>query len=566
MTSTTLDPHAEFAAACSEVLARNFLAAADRLQRLKAANAHPLAGYWLSAALGGLGDRAGQHAALYEAADLHALAVMEDCDVDLRQLETDPAYALQVADTFYSHRQVGVATAAYRRALIHPAAPMPARLGYGLALQHQGRAEEAAAAFAEAYAVSNRAPAVHSFLLYALFYVEDGVRRHAAAARKWAEAFAGATPPAFANPALEGRKLRIGYSAPAVTSSQARQFIMPVLESHDPETVEVIVYLKDAPNAALPPHVQHRVVGALGDLALARRIREDAIDVLVDLWGHTANGRLSVFALKPAPVQVSWMNYIQTTGLPAMDYVIHPDGMEEAHAQDHFEEKIWRIGPVISPFRPDPRPEPTPTPARAKGFVTFGSYNHPARLSEPTVAAWAAILNRTPGAELVLRYSYFDDSVLQNVTLMRFAAYGVDPNRIVFRGHAAQPAYYESYAEIDIGLDPSPCPGGTTTNDALANGVPVISLKGDDYFARLGSALVSTVGVPHLVADSWDEYVDRAVELASDVAALDALRLQVRLAFDALPERSGPVFTRKLEAAFQAMFQRWREGKASAAA
>jgi predicted O-linked N-acetylglucosamine transferase (SPINDLY family) len=268
-----------------------------------------------------------------------------------------------------------------------------------------------------------------------------------------------------------------------------------------------------------------------------------------------------VFARKPAPVQASWLNYVQTTGLEVVDYLIHPDCLKVAGAQDHCAETLWYLGPTISPFRPDSRPEPTPTPALARGFVTLANYNHPARLNDETVAAWSAILNKVPGSRLVLRYRYYQDEALQNVTLMRFVAHGVAPERIQFGEPLAQPDYYRSYAEIDIALDPSPNPGGTTSLDAVANGVPLLTLAGEDYFSRIGLAVVEPLGLDELIAGSWPDYIERAVALAHDIPALDALRAKVRQAFDASERRDEAGFTRRLEAAFRDMFSLWSVGR-----
>ncbi len=363
---------------------------------------------------------------------------------------------------------------------------------------------------------------------------------------------------------MEGRRLKLGYVLPSL-GQQARPFLLPVLESHDRERVHTTLYLQGSP-AGPAPADKVRVIGGLDDAAAAERIRADGVDVLVDLWGHTAGGRLGVFVRKPAPVQVSWLNYVQTTGVPEIDWLIHADCMDVDGAQDHCAETIWRLGPVISPFRPDPRPEPTPTPALVAGHVTFGSYNHPARLNDATIAAWAEILKRTPGSRLALRYRYFVDEVLQNAVLMRFAACGIGPDRIDFFPSEPQPAYYQSYAGIDIALDPSPCPGGTTSLDAVANGVPVLTLAGPDYFSRIGVAVVGPLGLDELVAADWDDYVARAVRLASDLPALDALRRRVREAFDASGRRDEAGFTRRLEDAYREMFVRWRAGRSQRSA
>ncbi len=308
------------------------------------------------------------------------------------------------------------------------------------------------------------------------------------------------------------------------------------------------------------------MIGDLSDGEAARLVREDRIDVLLDLWGHTAHGRLGVFARRAAPVQVSWMNYVQTTGLKEMDYLLHPDSLNVPGAQDDCTETLWYIGPSPGPFRPDPRPDPTPTPALAAGFVTFASYTHPIRLSDQTLDGWSRILKAVEGSRLVLRYGYYVDEVLKNTILTRFAARGVAQSRIHFRGHVTQPEYYQSYAEIDLALDPAPCPTGTTGADALANGVPMLTLAGADYYSRIGVANLSPLGLDELITESWDEYVERAVALTSDHQALDALRRRVRAAFDASPRRDEEGFTRRLEGEFVKMFQRWREGRQADAA
>ena len=145
------------------------------------------------------------------------------------------------------------------------------------------------------------------------------------------------------------------------------------------------------------------------------------------------------------------------------------------------------------------------------------------------------------------------------MTLMRFAAHGVEPHRILFRDQLAQPDYYQSYAEIDLALDPGPCPGGTTSVDAVANGVPLLTLAGTDYYSRIGVVVLEPLGLSELITESWDDYVRRAVELAADVEALDALRSRVRTAFDASPRCDEVGFTRRLEGEFRKMFELWRE-------
>jgi len=336
-------------------------------------------------------------------------------------------------------------------------------------------------------------------------------------------------------------------------------FMRPVLANHDPAAVEVYLYCADpAAETDLPRTCRTRKIGGLTDEQAAALIRQDRIDVLVDVWGHTAGSRLPVFALKPAPVQVAWINFIQTTGLEAMDYVLHADGMQMPDIEAYFTEQVWNIGPIMAPYRPAAeRLDPAPTPALANGHVTFGSFNNPAKLSEETVRAWAAILKARPGDRLVLKYSYYLDPVLQRVTQARFAGYGADPAQIEFRGHSTGVDYLREFGDIDLALDPSPCPGGTTTCDALSNGVPVLTLRGADFYSRIGLPGVLPCGLDELVAESWDDYVARALSLTENYVALDALRSRVRPGFDASAYCDEAGFTRNLEGAFREMFKRW---------
>jgi predicted O-linked N-acetylglucosamine transferase (SPINDLY family) len=360
----------------------------------------------------------------------------------------------------------------------------------------------------------------------------------------------------FGNDRRADRRLRIGYVGPSFARNQLAQFLLPVLEAHDKDAVDVFLYCADARTEGEPPgRCTIRTIGGVPDAQVAGQIRADRIDILVDVWGH--------FAHRPAPIQVAWINFVQTTGLDCMDYVLHADSMAVPGTADYFTETIWPVGPIVAPSRPAAeRPDPVATPAIGNGFVTFGSFNNPAKLSAPTVAAWARILKARPRDRLVLKYSYFDDPVLQRATQARFAAHGAQPEQIVFRGHSTGRDYWRAFQEIDLALDPSPCPGGTTTCDALANGVPVLTQWGEDFFSRIGVPVVLPCGLPELIADGWDDYVARALALTADVRALDALRAKVRPAFDASPYRDEVGFTRNLEGVYRQMFTKWLEASA----
>lgn len=513
--------------------------------------------YWLYSALvaGGHQNLAGQ--TLTDARNLHAVAVIRAIGADMERFRTDPAYCGAIGRQLYVADLMGPATLALGRALDLDKLDAAMLISYGLSMQHQGRMAEAIDIFKLA-AETFPAPGTHGFLIYALFHGPDRLKLVSEEARKWAALYAAPHTPekaSFTGQPVVNRRLRIGYVGPSFSRNQVAQFLIPVLEAHDPAAVDVFLYCADpSVETGLPDACTVRAIGAMSDAQVVERIRADGIDVLIDVWGHTAGSRLSVFGHRPAPVQVAWINFVQTTGLDSMDYVLHADSMDAPGTADYFVEKIWRMGDIMAPYRPAPdRPETVPTPLLRKGHVTFGSFNNPAKISEPTVMAWAEILRARPEDRLVFKYRYYVDPVLQRTTQARFAAYGVGPEQLEFRGHSTGTEYLNSFADIDLALDPSPCTGGTTTCDALANGVPVLTLKGEDFFSRIGLPALLPCGLTDLIAEDWGDYVRRALDLTSDASRLDGLRQRVRPAFEASAYRDEVGFTRNLEGVFSEM-------------
>ena len=522
--------------------------------------------YWLYSALyaGGEVDAAG--GILDEARNLHAFAVLRALDVDVARIRTDRGYCAEVGDKLRGMHLMAAAAQCLGRALNFDEPDLDLMLGYGFAIQHQGRVQEAIDVFTAAAEIFD-VQQIRQLLFFLLFHVDDRMNRISQEVRSWAKQFASVDTPsnsAFPNKRSSDRRLRIGYVAPSFTGNQITPSTAPVLESHDPEAVEVFVYCLDPTKEdAFPKHCRLRAIANISDKDVAEMVRKDRIDILVDLWGPSAGSRLGMFAYRPAPIQFGWMNFTQSTGLACMDYVMHADSLEVPGTEAYFTEEIWRTGEIMAPYRPSAdRLPPSPTPALANGYITFGSFNNPIKLSEPTIAAWGAILSNDPTHRLILKYKYFVDPVLQRVTQARLAAYGVRPEQVEFRGHSIGVSYSREFQDIDLALDPSPAPGGTTTCDAISNGVPVLILKGDDYYARLGLPLLLPCGLSELVAESWDDYVTRALELTSDVAALNALRGRIRPGFDNSAYRDEVGFTRRLEADYRKMFDRWLEASA----
>ena len=554
MSDAEAPPYAQIAAGEAAPLAARMAA------RIAATPNDCGARYVLFAALAASGQPEAARAALDEARLLHSLLTMREMGADVGRLQTDAAYAASVGQQLYGAHHVAVASVAYRAAVEAGCDDPTTLLSHALALQHQGRAEEAAATF-EAIGARYPTAAISQFLLPSLFATANGEARHAAAACAWAARHAPHRPsPPFAQSRVPERALRVGYVCPNFGQNQARQFIAPLFDRHDRARFTVYAFPNEVETGdrwAAP--VEMRPLAGLDDEAAAAAVRAERIDILVDCWGHAAGSRLAMFAHRPAPIHVSWLNYQQTTGVAAMDYAVQSDFADSDGMQALFVEEVWRMGEACAAFRPDPGPVTSPAPMLVSGRPTFGAFVNPAKLSDETVALWAAILSARPTARLILKYNYYVDPVLQATTSARFLAHGANPAQLEFRGRTSGAAYHAEFAEIDLALDPTPCPGGTTSLEALSRGVPVLTLSGDTFYARLGASVVAPAGFPDLVAQSGQDYVDKAIALSSDAARMQALRERVPAGFAAAPYRDEAGMTRRLESVYRAMFSRWCE-------
>jgi predicted O-linked N-acetylglucosamine transferase (SPINDLY family) len=371
------------------------------------------------------------------------------------------------------------------------------------------------------------------------------------------QAKAGAS--AFTN---SKRRLRIGYVSPDFNDHAVGKFIEPVLATHDTNKFELFCYynksrVDDATKRMQSAVANWRMTADMSDDELARMIQADAIDILVDLSGHTGLNRLLVFARKPAPVQATWIGYPNTTGLSTMDYRItdafaDPIGATEAlHT-----EKLVRMPECFSCFKPPSNaPHVSALPAVSRGTITFGSFNNFAKITPEVMRVWIAILARVPGSRLVLKNWCLDNDRMKTFMLEAFARCGATTGQVeLWNPNTSNVDHLNCYNSIDIGLDPFPYNGTTTTCDALWMGVPVITLAGVSHVGRVGVSQMSNLGLQELIARDTDHYVDIAVALANDVPRLAALRGAMRARMSASPLMDAPRLTKNLEAAYDNMW------------
>ncbi len=382
----------------------------------------------------------------------------------------------------------------------------------------------------------------------------------AKASGEWAITRAGGVLPRPPLLPLNDRPLRIGYVSADLCQHTVGLFVKDVLKAHDPAKLTVFAYsagqVADWVTQEIRTAATFRDVARLDDAALADLIRQDRIDLLVDLSGHTAGSRLTVFAHRPAPVMVSWLGYFATTGLKYLDAVLLDKWHAPHGTEAQFSEPIIRL-PQRLCYTPVPfAPAVSPAPTFTKGHITFGSFNNTAKYHPQVFDLWARILQSVPDSRLILKWRTFNDEAFRQKVSDDFAARGVSPERIELRGPNFHVDLLKEYADLDIALDPFPFTGGLTSCEALWMGVPVITWPQSRVVSRQTYAFLSAIGLPELAAKDADDYVRIATNLANDPQRLMSMRQTLRQRMQASPLCDVAGFTRHLEDSLIALYRK----------
>jgi protein O-GlcNAc transferase len=429
-----------------------------------------------------------------------------------------------------------------------------------------GEVDAAIAAYRRALGLEPQMLQVRSSLLFALAHRVDDPDALLAEHLAWAALVSedgSASAPGLRNDRDPERPLRVAYLSSDFKGHAISLFVEPLLARHDPARVNVYCY----DNAPAADEVARRLrshggvwrdARALDGTGFREQVLADRIDILVDLSGHTAGNRLADLARRVAPVQATYLGYHGTTGLATVDYRItdsfaDPPGTSEAY----YVEQLARMPHCLWCYRPAlHEPERLPAVSRA-GDVIFASLNNLRKVAAPVVALWARLLLAVPASRLVIAGAA-DGSVSRDV-LARLTEHGVDPARIECIGWLEPAAFAALHARIDVALDTYPFNGGTTTIEALARGVPVVSWSGRTAASRCGRTILSTIGLPELVADSAERYVEIAADLARDRDRLATLKsdLPARIRRSAIMDEAR--FVADLEDLYRRMWRDWCE-------
>jgi predicted O-linked N-acetylglucosamine transferase (SPINDLY family) len=465
--------------------------------------------------------------------------------------------------------QLDAAVACFQRALELKPDFADACNNLGNALKDQGLIPEAIASYRRAVELNPAFAVADSNLVYTHYFLpESNTQIVDEELRRWnrqhAEPLASSIGP-HDNDRSPDRRMRIGYLSPDFRLHPVAQFLLPLLESHDHQRFEIFCYASLLVRDAMTDRCRAladvwREVVALSDEQLAGAIRRDRIDLLVDLAMHTAGNRLLVFARKPAPVQTTYLAYCGKTGLRTIDYrltdpYLEPPLQNEAGNVSRPSEQPIRLPETYWCYRPlGPTPPVIALPAVQGGQVTFGCLNNFCKATPPTLAVWSRLLRAMPESRLLL---HAHPGSHRDRVREFFAGQGVAPDRVTFVGRVPWEAYFRTYEQVHVALDPFPYGGGTTTCDALWMGVPVVSLAGQTSVGRGGLSILSNVGLPDLVAKDAQQYTRIAIELAGDLPRLRQLRATLRDRLRHSPLMNAPRFARHVEAAYRTMWQRW---------
>ena len=452
--------------------------------------------------------------------------------------------------TFLELRRLDEALASLNQAIA--AAPDYAEAHYNLGhvLLEMGKLVNAEASFNQAIALkSDYTPAHHNllFLNASMNFDKDQYRKDA---QVYANMVAEKIGVPFSNwyDRKSRNKLRVGFVCGDFREHPVGFFLEGLLHQLQSSNIELFAYPSNDPNKEYFEKFRYlfsswKPIINIKDRDCAQMIYNDGIDILIDLSGHTRGNRLSVFGWKPAPVQITWLGYFASTGLPEIDYILGDPYVTPEAESGHFTEKIWQLPESYLCFTPPKHKLMVSSlPARSNGFVTFGCFNRLSKMTDDVVSVWADILHAVPHSKLYLKDRFLKHSLECDRIISRFARNGIASQRLLMEGASNREEYLASYHNVDIALSPFPYGGGTTSIEGLWMGVPVICMRGHHFLSHLGESIAHNANLSDWIAIDSQDYVSKAIKFSSDLGSLEILRINLREALLKTPICDVPRF------------------------
>lgn len=517
------------------------------------------------------GDSAQTHLILAAALSTMPPRAFESIAVARRTLSLDPALVkayIGLGNAMRGERRFKEAELNFRKALERDPDDMVAAVNLASVLVDMGFAEEAVEVCKMGLEKCPMQIGLRSNLFFALNYstrsAEDIYAEYQDAETRFYSVHRAAWKP-HRNSRKTNRRLKIGYVSPDFRNHAVARFLEPLMAHHDHEQFHITAYAdlmtEDKYTARFKSYSDtwRDITGWTPD-AVATRIREDEIDILIDVAGHTANNRLTVFARKPAPVSMTWLGFVYTTGVKAIDYILLDEEMAPEGSEGLFAEMPWHFPEAPFVLRMPQQAEIAvgELPALRNGYVRFGTLTRAIRINDGVVAAWASVLKRVPDSKLIVDSGNFSDSWVADRLEAMFAQHGITADRLELGYHSPP---WNLLNGIDIGLDCFPHNSGTTLMEMLYMGLPYVTLRGRPSVGRLGASILRSARHPEWIADSHEEYVEKLVTLANDLPRLAQIRAGLRDEIKNSPLMDEQGFTLEMERTYRAMFEKWTNSK-----
>jgi protein O-GlcNAc transferase len=360
------------------------------------------------------------------------------------------------------------------------------------------------------------------------------------------------------------KKIRLGFVSGDFRLHPVSHFLVNILDDLPRDKFDLVAYYNGEIVDSMTKRISKKFtewnlgVNLLSDKALSEKIHRDRIDILIDLSGHTAKTRTSMFAFKPAPIQVNWLGYFNTTGLKAIDWIIADEIVLPEKDRRYYTEKPYYLPNIYYAYsKPALNVEITPPPHLSNGYITFGCFNNHPKINYKVIDTWSKILNLIPTSRMIIKNRQLESPYIREELIKSFKSHGIDAKRLTLEGSSPMRQYYDTYNKVDMALDPFPFPGGTTSIDGLWMGVPVVTLSGNTFIGRQGETILKNMGMEDWVSYSEKEYIDLAVKKAKQIQSRKKYKEDLRKKIEKSPVMNTKIFAQHLTEAFEGMWMQF---------
>ncbi len=406
----------------------------------------------------------------------------------------------------------------------------------GNTLRDIGNLDDAIKSYKKALEIDPNYKEVFSNLLFLKSSVSEDSKLYLKEAKKYGHLIKNNTKKKYSNWDYEKdiKKLKVGFVSNDLKNHPVGYFLESLFLNLENSSLELFAYSNNLKEDELssrikPKFVKWTQIANKKDSEAAKLIYNDNINILIDLSGHTSGNRLPIFAMKPSPIQLTWLGYWASTGLNEIDYILGDPFVTPKKEKNHFIEKIWQLPEIFSCFsEPNFSIDLASLPAIRNGYITFGCFNNLTKMTNEVIKVRSEILKKIPGSRLFLKNKQLEDELTRKKVIEKYAKYEINSERLILEGRSSRKKYLETYNQIDISLSPFPFGGSTTTIEGLWMGVPALVKKGDNFISHIGESILHNSHLSDWICQTNDDYIDKAIMFSSDIKKLKKLKKNLR--------------------------------------